>query len=318
MDLPLTTADRIKPSFLQYVNNLELAQESKKKIIETVRSFFKWAKLYHSKKFSHLPAYWIEDLTAPSTYHEDNVKEYVSYTEIMDIANLKIDKENIALWRDQAMACMLYLSGARAGAATTLPIKAVHLDSEFPNIEQKPALGVRTKNRKSATTFFHNIPELLQVVREWDQYVRAKCPDEHTWYAPVHQQWGEQKLLTLEPGQNRGTALNQRLSHLTKIANLPHKSAHKYRHGYAIYGLEHCQTMAQYHALSRNLMHANIAITDGIYVHLEEIERGKLLGQISSNPVHQPESELQGYLAKLDKENLHRAITIAADLMVQR
>ncbi len=128
MDQPLTTADRIKPSFLQYVNNLELALVSKKKIIETVRSFFKWAKLYHSKKFAHLPAYWIEDLTAPSTYYEDNVKEYVSYTEIMDIAKLKIDRENIALWRDQAMACMLYLSGARAGAATTLPIKAVHLD----------------------------------------------------------------------------------------------------------------------------------------------------------------------------------------------
>jgi hypothetical protein len=105
---------------------------------------------------------------------------------------------------------------------------------------------------------------------------------------------------------------------LTQIANLPRKSAHKYRYGYAIYGLEHCQTMAQYHALSRNLMHANIVITDGTYVHMEELERGKLLGQISSNPVNQPNGELQEYLAKLDKENLHRAITIAADLMVQR
>jgi site-specific recombinase XerD len=40
MDQPLSTADRIKPSFLQYVNNLELALMSKKKIIETVRSLF--------------------------------------------------------------------------------------------------------------------------------------------------------------------------------------------------------------------------------------------------------------------------------------
>ena len=159
---------------------------------------------------------------------------------------------------------------------------------------------------------------LLHVVREWDRFVRSECPDEHTWYAPVHQQWGEQKLILLEPGMNRSTGLNRRLNLLTRMASLPHKSAHKYRHGYAIYGLEHCQTMAQYHALSRNLMHANIAITDGTYVHLEELERGKLLGQISSNSVRQTDGELQEYLAKLDKENLHRAITIAADLLVQR
>jgi site-specific recombinase XerD len=318
MDQPLTAADRIKPSFLQYVNNLDLALTSKKKIIETVRSLFKWAKLYHSKQFAQLPAYWIEDLTAPNVSHEEDVKDYVSLDEIMEIASLKIDRDNIALWRDQAMSCLLFLSGARAGAATTLPVKAVHLDSELPKIEQKPVLGVHTKNRKSATTFLHNIPELLHVIREWDRFVRSKCPDEHTWYAPIHQQWGEQQLFALKPGMNRATGLNRRLNLLTQMASLPHKSAHKYRHGYAIYGLEHCQTMAQYHALSRNLMHANIAITDGTYVHLEELERGKLLGQISSNPIRQPDGELQAYLARLDKENLHRAITIAADLLVQR
>ncbi|HRQ23284.1 MAG TPA: hypothetical protein PLF42_07635, partial [Anaerolineales bacterium] len=97
-----------------------------------------------------------------------------------------------------------------------------------------------------------------------------------------------------------------------------HKSPHKYRHGYAIYGLQHCQTMAQYHALSRNLMHANIAITDERYVHLEEMERGKLLGQISSGQVHQQNDDLQERLATLDKDDLHRAITVAAGLLAKR
>ena len=76
--------------------------------------------------------------------------------------------------------------------------------------------------------------------------------------------------------------------------------------------------MAQYHALSRNLMHANIAITDERYVHLEEMERGKLLGQVSDNQIQVPNDELQTLLTKLDKDDLHRAITIAAGLLVKR
>jgi len=317
MERSFDTANRIKPAFPQYVNDLELAPESKKKIVETARSFFKWLKLYHSRQFVSLPAYWIEDLT-PTKIPRGNSLEYVTVDEVIKIVRLKIDKSNIALWRDQAMTAMLFLSGARAGAATSLPIKAVHLDSQYPNIEQKPALGVHTKNNQSATTFLHNIPELLESARSWDRYVRSNCPQDYPWYAPIHQRWGDQHLSNITPGNNRITALNRRLNILDRAAGLPHRSPHKYRHGYAIYGLQHCQTMAQYHALSRNLMHANIAITDERYVHLEEMERGKLLGQVSQNHTQQPDDELNILLTKLDKEDLHRAITIAAGLLVKR
>jgi len=310
-------ADRIKPSFSQYVNDLDLAPESKKKIVETARSFFKWTKLYHSRQFAQLPAYWIEDLTPSKVPHRD-APDYVTVEEVLKIVRLKIDRDNIALLRDQAMTALLFLSGARAGAATSLPIQAVHLDAQYPNIEQKPALGVHTKNNQSATTFLHTIPELLEAARAWDEYVRVSCPGEYPWYAPVHQRWGEQRLSDITPGNNRMTALNRRLNILDRAVNLPHKSPHKYRHGYAIYGLQHCQTMAQYHALSRNLMHANIAITDERYVHLEETERGRLLCQVSNNQIRQPDDELHALLAKLDKQDLHRAITIAAGLLVER
>lgn len=317
MERPLESADQIQPPFVLYINRLELAAESKKKIIETTRAFFKWAKIYHSKQFNRLPAHWIEDMTPPKVPRGANL-EYVTLEDALKISRLKIDRTNLALWRDQAMSAMLFLSGARAGAATSLPIKAVHLETEYPNIEQKPALGVNTKNHQSATTFLHNIPELLEVIRSWDEYVRSHCPPEYPWYAPIQQNWGDQRLSDLKPGEQRPIALNKRLKILDAAAGLLHKSPHKYRHGYAIYGLQNCQTMAQYHALSRNLMHANIAITDERYVHLEEMERGKLLGQISSGPVHQQDDDLQERLAKLDKDDLHRAITIAAGLLAKR
>ncbi len=317
MDQPFGLADRIKPTFPQYVNELEIVPESRKKIIETARSFFHWAKLYQSRAFMHLPAYWIEDLTPPKVPHGQNL-DYVTLDDVQTVVRLKLDHSNLALWRDQAMTAMLFLSGARSGAAVSLPIKAVHLDTAYPNIEQKPALGVATKNNKSATTFLHNIPELLEAARSWDEFVRSNCPPEQPWYAPVLASWGEHSLSDAPPGRNRGTALNHRLGFLERAADLPHRSPHKYRHGYAIYGLQRCQTMAQYHALSRNLMHANIAITDERYVHLEEVERGKLLGQISQDQTRKPDDDLQKMLMDLDRQDLHRAITIAAGLLVNK
>jgi site-specific recombinase XerD len=317
MEQPFEKADGIQPAFSQYVSGLELASESKKKIVETVRAFFRWAKLYHGRRFSRLPAYWIEDLVPTKVSRGESV-DYMALDDVLKMVRLKIAPDNLALRRDQAMTAMLFLSGARAGAATSLPIQAVHLEAHYPYIEQKPSLGVQTKNGRSATTFLHNIPELLETVRAWDVFVRANCHDASPWYAPIHQRWGEQRFMDLAPGRHRGTALNRRLHILEQAACLPHRSPHKYRHGYAIYGLQHCQTMAQYHALSRNLMHANIAITDECYVHLEEMERGRLLDQVSSNPTQKPDDELQSLLVKLDRENLHRAITLAADLLVRQ
>jgi site-specific recombinase XerD len=317
MDRPFETADTIKPPFVQAVNALKLAAESKKKIVETARSFFKWAKLYHEQQFAGLPAYWIEDLTPPKMPHGRSL-ESVTCEDVLKIVRLKIDRRNLALFRDQAMAALLFLSGARVGAATTLPIQAVHLNAEYPNIEQKPSLGVHTKNGQSATTFLHNIPELLEVAREWDEHVRKNCPPEYPWYAPVEQSWGDQKLSSLQPGENRGASLNRRLKILEEAAGLPHRSPHKYRHGYALYGLQRCQNMAQYVALSRNLMHANIAITDEIYVHVEEAERGRLLGEISQIQTQPPDDVMQALLAKFGRQDIGQAFKMAADLLLAK
>lgn len=116
---------------------------------------------------------------------------------------------------------------------------------------------------------------------------------------------------------NRGTSLNRRLKIIEHAAGLPHRSPHKFRHGYAVYGLQRCQTMAQYHALSRNLMHANISITDGHYAHLEEAERGRLLGEITQSGTRPPDDALQDFLSRLDKNNLQQAIMLAAGMMVK-
>ena len=87
----------------------------------------------------------------------------------------------------------------------------MHLNEKYPYIEQKVEYGVNTKNSKSATTYLHNIPELLDFARGWDEFVRLNFPENHPWYTPIHQQWGEQTTKLLIPGKHRTDALRKRL-----------------------------------------------------------------------------------------------------------
>ena len=72
--------------------------------------------------------------------------------------------------------------------------------------------------------------------------------------------------------------------------------------------------MAEYHALSRNIMHSNIAITDQIYVHVDEKERGQILSRLHQNTVGEFDNEFSGFIEKFGKEDLTNGITI----LVQR
>lgn len=310
MDVPFESAQKVKQPFYLYVENLGLAQESQKKIIETFRAMLRYAKLHFEERFIRLPYYWIEDLTPPKG-QKSSVSNYVKIEEVRKIMNLDIDRTNMALWRDQAMACMLFLSGARVEAATTLPISCVHLNARYPYIDQNPALGVVTKNNKSAKTYLHIVPELLEFIREWDDFVRKNYPEDQPWYTPIHHVWGEQTTKVLRPGKNRGRAVTKRLKLLNGLAGTPYKSPHKYRHGYAVYGLERCNTMTQYHNLSRNLMHSSIAITDQIYISFEVEERGRILSEIFGNPVLQPDDELEAHINKLGRYDLQRNIELS-------
>ena len=50
-----------------------------------------------------------------------------------------------------------------------------------------------------------------------------------------------------------------------KRVGLPYHSLHKFRHGNAVYSLKNARDISALKAVSQNLMHANLSITDGIY-----------------------------------------------------
>lgn len=177
-----------------------LAATSQKKIIETARRFYQWTKSTYPKEFRGLSASWI-DLLRPSRLAPPAIEhEYVSLDEMRQLVQFQVPDDDLALKRDQAAAALLFLSGMRASAFVSLPIQAIDLESR--SIKQWPELGVKTKNHKRATTYLLPIPELFQVVANWDALVRSALPATASWYAPVSTSWGEQVLSPEEPGNN--------------------------------------------------------------------------------------------------------------------
>jgi integrase len=64
--------------------------------------------------------------------------------------------------------------------------------------------------------------------------------------------------------RRRGTVA-QGLRELCVAAGLAYLSPHKLRHGHAVYALRRARTIGELKAVSQNLMHADLAVTDGVY-----------------------------------------------------
>ena len=177
-------------------------------------------------------------------------------------------QDDLALWRDQVAAAMLFLSGMRSSAFGSLPIEAVDLNSW--SVRQWPGLGVRTKNGKAATTYLLDIPDLREAVWAWDDFIRPQLPPSAAWYTPIISRWGEHTLSSDPPGRNRNHAVIKRMRKLFAAAGVPYQSPHKFRHGHAVYALQQARDMADYKAISMNLMHSDIRVTDSIYAPLAQ------------------------------------------------
>lgn len=317
-ETPFQQAAKLRPTFPSYVSNLPgrqkeapLASVTQKKIIEAGKRFFTWAKQNHPKEFGSLGTAWLESLRPPRVREASNEHEYVSLEEVLQLIAIPHEEDNLALLRDKAAAAMLFLSGARAGAFATLPISAVDLPGR--TMCQWPELGVATKNGKRATTFLLPIPVLLAVAQTWDDVVRSKVQSSAPWYAPISAHWGGQSLAESSPGKNRHQALDKRLRKLFDLAGLSYKSAHKFRHGHAVYGLQHAQTMADYKAISMNLMHEDIKITDEIYAPILSNEVQFRISRLAASELDSMENSLKSLVRSLSNHDLSAVMRIVAE-----
>jgi integrase len=314
-------APAIRPVFATYLasvesqdNSIPLAPETVRKIVNASKRFFVWAKMECFSQFRSVSKSWIDALVPPRLDDPPPADhEFVTLEEAIQLATVEADEDDLALQRDRAGAAMLYLSGMRVGALGTLPIEAV--DVKRREVRQWRSLGVKTKFRKSATTYLLPIPELLTVVEEWDALVRTQLPPKAMWHPPTDHSWGQQALSASSPGRHRGETIGKRLHKLFARAGLEYRSPHKFRHGHAVYGLLHARDMADYKAVSTNLMHRNLKVTDEIYAPLAQDEVRQRIAQLSQRSASgiSADGEIAAFLRNLSDADLSTALIIMAE-----
>lgn len=293
----VTEAEKVKPPFPEYMlharnkqhpsqNKKDLAPLSSSKMEKTVthvRIFLEWLRVYKGIKVSAAYIETLEVRRSARAQSKLTKREYWKLSDVEKIAALK--PRNIVEKRDIAATCFMFLSGARIGAFVTLPFAAV--DIEKSRIIQSPEIGVRTKNHKAAVTFLLPIESLMKPVKEWHEYLAAHGGRDLLWYPAFKGNFGNyddwDRQMVKGGIENSHTGRQQTFKDSLRLlcdrAGVKYLSPHKLRHGHGVYGVKNAKDISELKAISQNLMHAHIGITDGIYGKLADDDLSEIISK---------------------------------------
>jgi integrase len=250
------------------------------KILIFSRNFFEWLRMEYPSYNKNVPLMWIESLQVPRSHgKQSHLVRRVFWTLEDVIKVLDYPTTSIRHMRDKAALAFIYASAMRAGAFVTLPVRSVELETS--KVYQLPEWGVQTKNSKAAVTYLLPIPRLRTAIEEWDAYIRPRVSsDKVAWYTVLNHDGLDincDDVVTDRAVSGRRNAFYQGLRNLCDMAGVEWKSPHKIRHGHGVYGIMHAKTMAEYKALSQNMMHETVATTDKTYSVLASDEVGDII-----------------------------------------
>ncbi len=272
-----------RPSFPEYLQKVRLdGNEGQfsiihiKKILTAARRFFSWLTQNYSD-YKSLKTAWIQSLKPKKIDPKPKKKESVTLDEILRIA--AAPTENIIERRAKAAMCFLFLSGIRIGAFVSLPIKAIDLENGI--VYQYPSLGVRTKNKKYGKTYLFDIPELLEVVKTWDKEIKEVLSEDGYWFAPLSPDTKEIDPTCNAIGEHRESLARRNLKNWLQKVGLKYHSPHAFRHGNIQFGMQNAKTIADYKAVSMNVMHSSMDITDNVYSQLGDQDIRNRIGGLN-------------------------------------
>jgi integrase len=284
-DTPFNQAPTVNPNFIQYLEEYvsphtgnTYTRETWRKVLGISARFFNWAMLQFPNRYPRKLETYVRTLVLPPSIQDAYEVDYVSYEEILTVADLKIPETNIALRRDQAAACFMFCSGMRVGAFVTMPIMAFEPGKR--KIYQLPKNGVKTKNGKQIISYLYPIPELIGVIQNWDGLVRTTLNSLDLWYPRIDSTWGIHEFSTKPPGKNRNQSFNKRMKELFSAAGLPYKSAHNFRRGNVLYGMEKAKNFRSFKTISENLGHSSSSFTDEFYGRIKPDDRKEIIDQM--------------------------------------
>ena len=123
-EAPFSRASTIRPSFPTYLASARLdgkghtfAPATLKKIIWATKRFFTWVLTFYPRKFKKFPRLWIDALRPPPSVEKaPDDHQFVTLDQVRQLVAVDIREDNLALWRDQAGAALLFVSGMRSGS----------------------------------------------------------------------------------------------------------------------------------------------------------------------------------------------------------
>jgi integrase len=299
----LCDVEQIRPIFPVWLASQEIGKTTLEQNCIRVRQFYGWARIQFDE-YREISENWIQTIRPGRSQSLQSQQEtHVFYT-IEEVRRLieTPDHGNLRLIRSKAAAAFLFLSGCRADAFVTLPINCIDLDKR--TVQQLPEMGVRTKFKKAKETYLLNLTDLIGTVRRWDEIVRPILPGGATWFAKLHRSG---KITSLESAKGqvqtkRTRILEDNIKALCGLAGVEYKSPHKFRHGHAVYGVKHARNMEELKAVSQNLMHSSISITDGLYGNLNNDDvQTAIAGLGDDQPISDDIQALARALALLQK-----------------
>jgi integrase len=271
---PFLKAPTFRPTLPEFLKNYRLDGTKQslspgyfKKILAPARRFFAWL-IDDQPGYKSLKRSWVATVKAKRLGEIPKQRDSVTFEEILLISKAPV--ENLIEERTRASLVFLYLSGMRIGAFVTLPFKTV--DIQMRMVLQYPNLGVGTKNGKYARTFLLPIPELIEVIKEWDEKIKKVLTPEGYWFAPLSPETKDIDPLAISIGEHRATLATKNIKAWLDKVGLKYHSPHKFRHGHIQYGLARSKSLADFKAISLNAMHSNTQITDQIYSNIPENE----------------------------------------------
>lgn len=258
----LGKAKQIDPTFPTYLLGVPLSSSSIVRGLSVVRGFYNYARTEWPGRYRTTSENWVAMLQPPRLARADSRLRVHQYWKLEDVLKITaVSTETLHQERGKVAVAMLFLSGMRADALATIPVSCVNLAAG--QLMQDPQQGVRTKNRKAAITYFLPIPELMQVVEAWDRRVRVLSPNA-LWYATLTSD-STSVTETTRAFVGRNNVIERDVRLICELAGVPYLSPHKLRHGHVVYALKKAKNMAEMKAISQNVMHASVTITDQVY-----------------------------------------------------
>lgn len=294
-ETPLPKSRHIDPTFPTYLTTARadgkdkrLAPASIIKGLAFVRQYYSFARQEWPLRYRPISESWVATLQ-PSREIRSSLTAQLPVEQLYTIEDVRkiaaVSTETLREERGKVAVCMLFLSGMRADALASLPVSCVHLAER--SIQQFPLLGVRTKGRKAAITYLLDISDLLDVVAAWDARVQA-LPPSALWYSTLTTD-GMSLTATTQAYVGRNATIERDVRRICERAGIEYLSPHKLRHGHVVYALRNAQNMEDLKAISQNVMHSSVTITDGRYGNLLRNDVRNVITSLGTKQTEQAE-----------------------------